>query len=44
MSDINNMVETKTDEQVNKLLGDFDHNFLFQGIDIKQRKASLIGF
>jgi len=39
MSDINNMVETKTDEQVNKLLGDFDHNFLFQGIDIKQRKA-----
>ena len=40
MSDIDKMVETKTDEQVKKLLGDFENNFLFEGIDIKQRKAS----
>jgi len=39
MSDIDKMVETKTDEQVKKLLGDFENNFLFEGIDIKQRKA-----
>lgn len=38
-SDINNVEETKTDEQVKRLLDDFQTNFLFETIDIKQKKA-----
>ena len=41
MSELNNIVETKSDEQVKKLLADLDQNFLFQAIDVKHKKVCL---
>ena len=39
VSELNALMETKTDEQVNRLLADIDENFLFQAIDIKHKKV-----
>lgn len=39
MSELNALVETKTDEEIKRLLQDMEQNFLFQTIDIKHKKA-----
>jgi len=36
---LNNMIETKSDEQIKRLLTDIDQNFLFQEIDSKNKKT-----
>ena len=40
ISELNALIETKTDEQVGRLLTDIDQNFLCQAIDIKHKKVS----